>query len=334
MTPFKPLNINGALEFGEIDHSDHDQAELTRELLQRDGTLLLLLEKDRAMVDAAGRLALIPVQEAEKVLGSANLQAKLLLYLGRVFEAEGVPDDGISVAGTPKTAFAAEKVPILAVTLTQDEVEGFTQGSWLSLRRIATDLNALDAGLLTRAVALSNWHGSHGFSPKTGHRTVESKGGWVRVDEHDGSEHFPRTDPAVIVGIVDSADRLLLASNLAWNEKVFSLIAGFVDPGESLEQAVVREVYEETGLKVENPQYLGSQPWPFPASLMLGFTAQFLGEGNLKPDGVEIRALRWFSRLELREAVAAGQIIIPGKSSISRAIIEAWYGEELTVQAS
>ncbi|HUH53297.1 MAG TPA: NAD(+) diphosphatase [Microbacteriaceae bacterium] len=326
------LKIGSAVEILNVDHSDHDQVELTGELWQRLETLVLLLEGDRAMVDADGRLALLSTQEIEHSIGEQVAKNRIQLYLGRVFESEGIPDDGISVAGFEPQTQDAKRVPVLAIMLEPSETEKFSIGEWLSLRSVADTLNPLDAGLLTRAVALANWHKAHQFSPRTGHRTNEAKGGWVRVDDADGSEHFPRTDPAIIVAVTDASERLLLASNMAWNERVFSLIAGFVDPGESLEQAVLREVKEESGLTVSEPRYLGSQPWPFPASLMLGFSALAKEGESTEPDGVEIRELRWFTRDELKSAIISGEILVPGGGSISRAIIEAWYGKELPGQ--
>ena len=199
-------------------------------------------------------------------------------------------------------------------------------GEWANLRRIGSRLGELDAGLFTQALAITNWHLSHGFSPLTGAPTAAAKGGWVLLDSSNGRELYPRTDMAIIVGIVDDDDRLLLGSNAAWESNRWSLLAGFVEPGESLEAAVEREVFEESGVRVTDPVYLGSQPWPFPASLMLGFMARAT-TSELRPDGLEILDLRWFGRDELRAALST--ILLPGPTSIARAIIEEWYGGPL-----
>lgn len=309
-----------------IDHSDFDQIELTAEILGRPGTLILPISGEKAVVDAAGRVALFTHSQIQTFLG-AEIRERLMLYLGRVYKAEGIPGDGISVASHIATIENGERVPVLALLLETSEENSVPHGNWLHLREMVHNLDPYDAGLLAKAVALSNWHRHAKFSPSTGLPTTIKKGGWVRVSETDGKELFPRTDPAVIVAVTDENDRILLASNTAWNHKVFSLIAGFVDPGESLEQAVIREVFEESGVRVSEPKYLGSQPWPFPSSLMLGFQALADGSSKIRPDGVEIRALRWFSRKDLRAAVSSGEIIIPGASSISRAIIDSWHGE-------
>ena len=197
------------------------------------------------------------------------------------------------------------------------EVEG---AEWRSLREVGAELDDADAGVLVQAVALGVWQRESLHSPIDGLPTEFEESGWVRRSA-SGSPHFPRTDPAVIVAIHDAADeRILLGHNAAWPEGRYSLIAGFVDPGESLEAAVVREVHEETGLRVIEPRYLGSQPWPFPRSLMLGFECVAPEPDTLVPDGVEILDVRWFTRDELR----AGAVQMPGSTSIASWIIEAW----------
>ncbi len=217
-------------------------------------------------------------------------------------------------------------VPWFALVL---QPETTWEGEWGNLRRIGSRLGELDAGLFTQALAVSNWHASHAFSPVTGAPTAPVKGGWVLLDSSDGRELYPRTDMAVIVGVVDADERLLLGSNAAWEANRYSLLAGFVEPGESLEAAVAREVFEESGVRVSDPVYLGSQPWPFPASLMLGFMATAT-TSELTPDGLEILDLRWFSRDELRDALPT--LLLPGPTSIARAIIEEWYGGPLEDQ--
>jgi NAD+ diphosphatase len=156
--------------------------------------------------------------------------------------------------------------------------------------------------------------------------------GWARRCDREGNLLFPRTDPAVIVLVTDDDDRVLLGSNALWEQHRFSLLAGFVEPGESLEAAVAREVGEEAGVRVDRVAYGGSQPWPLPASLMLGFTARVAdgaAPSSAAPDGVEILQLRWFSRAELAEA--AGEIALPGGTSIASWLLERWYGGPIPV---
>ncbi|MBB5774585.1 NAD(+) diphosphatase [Nonomuraea jabiensis] len=197
------------------------------------------------------------------------------------------------------------------------------------LRQVGGLLGDRDAGLLVYAVALEAWHTTHEYCPRCGTRTEVQAGGHIRVCPQDGSQHFPRVDPAVIMLVRDADDRCLLARGPQWPEGRLSILAGFVEPGESLEHAVAREVAEEVGVTVVRPRYLGSQPWPFPRSLMLGFFAEAIST-ELTPDAEEIAEARWFSREELARALESGELRLPPPVSIARRLIETWYGGELT----
>jgi NAD+ diphosphatase len=197
---------------------------------------------------------------------------------------------------------------------------------------VGARLGDRDAGLLTHAVALANWHATHTHCPRCGALTGLVTGGHSRLCPVDGSEHFPRTDPAVITLVTDARDRALLARNSSWPQRRVSILAGFVEPGESAEHAVAREVAEETGIAVSEIRYLGSQPWPMPQSLMLGFRARAGGSQLIRVDQEEIAEAHWFSRDGLRASMAAGQVRLPPPVSIAYRIIESWYGEELPAQ--
>ncbi|HEX5299713.1 MAG TPA: NAD(+) diphosphatase [Streptosporangiaceae bacterium] len=197
------------------------------------------------------------------------------------------------------------------------------------LREAGTLLGDRDAGLFTHAVALANWHDTHTHCPVDGTPTVPDPGGHSTRCPADGTEHFPRTDPAVIMLVTDPDDRCLLARNAAWPGKRVSILAGFVEPGESAEQAVAREVDEETGIKVTNVRYVGSQPWPMPRSLMLGFRADAPAGQDIMPDTEEIAEAYWFSREGLVAAIEAREIVLPPPVSIARQIIELWFGGNL-----
>lgn len=197
------------------------------------------------------------------------------------------------------------------------------------LRELAVQLSARDAGLVVHAVALANWHAMHRYCPRCGCPTEVAAAGAERRCVVDGSAHFPRTDPAVIVLVSDPDDRALLGRQRRWPEGRFSTLAGFVEPGEDAERAVVREVAEESGVGVADVEYLGSQPWPFPASLMLGFSARAVDGRDPVVDGVELSEARWFSREELTAALTNGSLVVPPRVSIARRLIEDWYGGPL-----
>jgi NAD+ diphosphatase len=171
------------------------------------------------------------------------------------------------------------------------------------------------------------WHARHRFSPLSGARTTIERAGWVQRDPETGAELFPRTDPAVIMLVHDGGDRCVLGRQAVWPPGRFSILAGFVEPGESAEGAVAREVAEEVGLRVTDIRYVGSQPWPFPQSLMLGYTARAEGDLTLRLDPTEIEEARWFTRAELRSG--AGPQALPPAVSIARHIIDRWMKDEL-----
>jgi NAD+ diphosphatase len=195
------------------------------------------------------------------------------------------------------------------------------------LREVGLLLDDRDAGLLAHAVALANWHATHPRCARCGALTEVAAAGYLRRCPADGSEHFPRTDPAVIMAVIDGHDRILLARQPAWPDRRFSTLAGFVEPGESLEAAVRREVLEEVGVRVGEVTYAGSQPWPFPSSLMVGYFAR--AETTDIVLGDEISQARWWRREELRAALAAGELAMPLPLSISRRLIESWHGGPL-----
>ena len=205
-------------------------------------------------------------------------------------------------------------------------VGGRPVDAWAGLRELGAELGDLDAGLLVQAIGILEWHDRHRFSPLTGEPTTIERAGWVQRDPTTGAEFFPRTDPAVIMAVHDGGDRLVLGRQVAWPPGRFSILAGFVEPGESAEAAVVREVAEEVGLRVTDVRYVCSQPWPFPQSLMLGFVARVEGDDTLRPDPSEIEEARWFSREEL--ASGEGPRALPPPVSIARHIIERWVAGE------
>lgn len=202
-----------------------------------------------------------------------------------------------------------------------------------TLREAGVYLDDRDAGLAVHSIALANWHTTHTHCPRCGAPTVIESGGHVRRCTADGSEHYPRTDPAVIMLVVDENERCLLGRGGSWPDRRYSTLAGFVEPGESPEHAVVREVLEESGIVVDSCRYAGAQPWPFPTSLMLGFYATARGDVPT-PDGDEVVEARWFSREELETLTSAGEIGLPRGISIARKLVEGWYGRPLPAEAT
>ncbi|MEE1649296.1 NAD(+) diphosphatase [Brachybacterium sp. J144] len=219
-------------------------------------------------------------------------------------------------------------VRVLGVELPEPSPEIDDPGRDLrDLRRIAGDLTPEDADLALTAVAMGAWHRSMKHCPLCGELLEAEMAGWVLRCREDRSEHFPRTDPAVIMAVRDDRDRLLLARNASFRGRFHSVLAGFVEPGESLENAVAREVAEEVGLTVAEVEYVGSQPWPFPRSLMLGYRAWISGSAELTLQDEEIAEARWFTREEFHAALESGDLEIPANASLGRALIDDWSRE-------
>jgi len=204
----------------------------------------------------------------------------------------------------------------------------------VNLRSLGPIFDDASGQLMSSAVALLNWHEKARFSSLDGSPTRPARAGWSRINPVTGHEEFPRIDPAVICLIHDGGDRAVLARQTVWPERMFSLLAGFVEAGESFEACVAREIREEIGLTVRDVRYLGSQPWPFPRSLMVGFHAVGDPAQGFSFNDGEIAEAAWFTRDEVRAALAAGdwstssesKLLLPGSISIARVIIESWAG--------
>ena len=203
--------------------------------------------------------------------------------------------------------------------------------TWTGLRGTVAAVDATDAELLVHAVGIAEWLWVTRFCPRCGGDLVAKNTGHELVCSTCGKSQFPRTDPAVIMVVVEGDapdDRCLLGRHPAWPEGRYSTLAGFVEPGESIEQAVRREVLEESGVRVGEVEYFGSQPWPMPASLMMGFVAH-AETTDVRVDGMEIEDARWFTRAEMKAEAEAGALVLPGGISISHSLVEWWYGAEL-----
>ena len=286
-----------------LSRTAHDRAHLARRLPDPVGgrpVRVLTVDERRT----------VPVQEGPS---GARLvwDERPTLPVGAVFlgEADGVP----------YAAVRGER-PLT--------VDGRAVSVWAGLRDLGEQLGDLDAGLLAQAIGVLEWHERHRFSPLTGAPTTVERAGWVQRDPTTGAEFFPRVDPAVIMLVHDGAEHVVLGRQAAWPPGRFSILAGFVEPGESAEAAVAREVEEEVGLRVADVRYVASQPWPFPQSLMLGFVARVDGEREIRVDRTEIEEARWFTRDELR--TPDGQLAVPPSISIARHILDRWVKDELS----
>jgi NAD+ diphosphatase len=208
------------------------------------------------------------------------------------------------------------------------------RGDWVGLRGVLPHLASAtvdQAPLVFHAVGLAEWHFATRFCPRCGGPLEVRSAGHELVCGRCGKAQFPRTDPAVIMAVVHGEgddEALLLGRQHSWPEGRYSTLAGFLEPGETLEDAVRREVMEEVGVPVGEVTYFGNQPWPLPASLMLGFVARALS-GEIAVDGHEIEAARWFTRAEMRAEIDAGRLVIPAGVSISSSLLEHWYGGPL-----
>ena len=223
----------------------------------------------------------------------------------------------------------------VAVIVAPDDAPGAAE-EWVPLRAVLTLLaegTPHQAPLVMHAIGLAEWHHATRFCPRCGGTLASRAAGHeLRCTQCDRAQ-FPRTDPAVIMAIThgepgSAAEELLLGRQSSWPEGRYSTLAGFLEPGETLEDAVRREVLEEVGVRVGEVTYFGNQPWPLPASLMLGF----LGRAETREilvDGKEIEDARWFTRDRMRAEADDGSLVLPGGVSISRSLVEHWYGGAL-----
>jgi NAD+ diphosphatase len=267
---------------------------------------------DTQVVLVAGdKLAVTPNRSSLKMVPPGAAPEGLRIFLGIDREA------GAGQSADGRAVFAV---------LVEDEPDE----SYAGLREIGGVLDDREAGIAVNVIGLANWHAVHTHCANCGAHTEVVDAGHVRRCPECGLSHFPRSDPAIIVLVTDDQDRALLGRNPNWPPGRYSTLAGFVEPGESLEAAVRREVFEESGVVIgDDVYYAGSQPWPMPSSLMLGFYARATGF-EIEVDADEIIDARWFSRDDLRALVDAGDMALPGNISISRRLIEGWFGEELS----
>ena len=285
-----------------------------------------------AIVFSGAHLDRAPVQrrDPEWVAERLHAPAARTLLLSKAGARATRTDDGLRLVSVHPPAVGGEPVllgldgadALFALDVSDHEGDGLP-GELLDMRTLATELPARETGLAAYAAALLNWHRRHRFCSVCGNATEPADAGHERRCPACGAHHFPRTDPVVIMRVVRD-DGILLGRQAAWPTGRYSVLAGFVEPGETLEQAVRREVLEESGVELDDVRYVASQPWPFPSSLMLGFEARAVA-GEPEADGEELAHVRWFDRDEVQAAANGdGDVRLPPTLSIARRLIDGW----------
>lgn len=301
------------------------------------------LDRDALTRTDAGRLAAVLEDPAARVLLACPQGMAVRTDGAAAAWPTDVARDACRRVGEPRVillAYLGRTVTGPAFALLTTDTDGFdaalaelgdrgdgpaVSGAPVSLREAAAHLTAADADHATTATALASWHATHLRCVTCGGPTQPADAGWLRRCPRDGSAHFPRTDPAVIMAITDAADRVLLGRSRRFPPGRYSCLAGFVEAGESLENAVRREVAEESGVLVGDVEYLGSQPWPFPRSLMVGFHAIGDPDAPVILEDEEISDARWFDVEEVRAAFRGeGDLRVPGPVSIAHGMLRSW----------
>ncbi|WP_431875145.1 NAD(+) diphosphatase [Amycolatopsis sacchari] len=316
---------------------------LSRSTVDRQETLRtnperLLVRWPQAEVLLVNRQGRTPVRQGESVLATrkaisfGDAPPEDAMFLGEwqgvdYWTLPGEPAGEPELVEAPGSWGIVEQVPLADGEL------------WVDLRGYGDQLDDTAAGLFTTAQALRNWHHRARFCVRDGSPVHPVQFGWATRCEASGHEEYPRTDPAIICLVHDEAgvngERVLLARQPVWPKGRYSVLAGFVEAGESLEGCVTREIREEAGIEVDQVRYLGSQPWPFPRSIMLGFAARADSSQPLRPAEGEIEEALWVSRADVRAAFESGgaptpigdggsTLLLPGNSSIARVMLEAW----------
>jgi NAD+ diphosphatase len=303
MTPARRPNVFASGTLDRLSHRRPDDAWLER-LLASPESLVTLVWRSQSLVrmGEAPAAAHVTLAEAPLRSGSDVASSRPLVFLGSRLE---------------RAHFA------LDVSDLEDPRQALPSSSGLEfqdLRQVGAIVEPEDGALLAYARAMMTWHQRHRFCGACGAPTLSALGGHVRrcSQRECGAEIFPRTDPAVIMLVVDG-DWCLLGRQASWPPRVYSALAGFVEPGESLEDAVRREVMEEAGIAIDGCEYHSSQPWPFPSSIMLGFWAT-ARRGEVRVDGSELEEALWLHR----DQVLAREVRLPPPLSIARRLIDDW----------
>lgn len=351
---FAPLALTQALPYlplaqGSIDYQVERRADPglidrtlreagARVVLTRNGLLAVPLGQRNAAAQPHARMRLATLPGAYVADALASHPHVVAMYLGEVAGAHPERIVALDISAVDAVPPAARAVDAAfdergdtagGPTVLESAVQRF---DWVDLRAFVPRASGRDIGVATTMLSLANWFAYQTHCPACGAPTRPAMSGWAQRCTNGDDGHrllFPRVEPAVIMTVVDSQDRLLLQHNRAWADPtLYSVSAGFVEAGENLEHACRRETMEETGIEVGEVKYLGSQPWPFKISLMMAFKGQALST-QIHVDGEEVADARWVTRDEFTDLLVTGRISAPGKATIARYMIEEWYGRSL-----
>lgn len=300
---FKPGELDRAAQLRTANDARNDARART-----------LVFWRGKLLADAVGRPAAVPLAYPALSDGREPPVFVGLTPEGPLFAAD------LPLWSPPEDATTIGQF----IDQTQQVHPGFPEARFVEIRGLMPTLSRLEGECVATARALISWHAAHRFCANCGTASAVESAGWVRKCPQCGTQHFPRTDPVVIMAIT-RGDKLLLGRNPAWPERMYSLLAGFVEPGETIEAAVRRETLEESAIKVGPVRYVASQPWPFPMSLMFGCHGEALSEA-ITIDPVELSDARWVSRDDVLEILAGthAEINRPRPGAIAGALIEAW----------
>ena len=341
---FAPLALTQALPYlplaqGSIDYQVERRADPglidrtlreagARVVLPRTGLLAVPLGQRNAAAQPHARMRLATLPGAYVADALVSHPHVVAMYLGEVAGAHPERIVALDISAVD-AAFDERGDTAGGPAVLESAVQRF---DWVDLRAFVPRASGRDIGVATTMLSLANWFAYQTHCPACGAPTRPAMSGWAPRCTNGDAGHrllFPRVEPAVIMTVVDSQDRLLLQHNRAWADPtLYSVSAGFVEAGENLEHACRRETMEETGIEVGEVKYLGSQPWPFKISLMMAFKGQALST-QIHVDGEEVADARWVTRDEFTDLLVTGRISAPGKATIARYMIEEWYGRSL-----
>jgi NAD+ diphosphatase len=298
MPTFTGMSLDRAMD-------ERSDPRLVAQLVEDPAARTLAASEQGVLISNGGSPELLRAQFAREAAQLASETGDQPMLLGL--------DGGVGVF-----AVDLDSLPLRTRTSSTDS------GKVVSLREAGAVLSRPEAALAAYLAALLNWHRSHRYCANCGAVTIVREAGYSRRCPRCHTSHFPRTDPVVIM-TVEHADNLLLGRRAGWPDDRYSVLAGFVSPGEAAEEAVIREVREESGIVARDPEFVSSQPWPFPRSLMLGFCAQSDGGEPRAQDG-ELERVRWFSRDEVQAAIDGTnrEFRLPPGISIARFLIDRW----------